>query len=322
MKQFIIRRLILSVFILFGVSLIIYTLVRMMPGDYVQNLTANNPNVTPEMVQRLRSLYGLDDGIVEGYIKWVGKAVQGNLGDSFIYQKPVTEVISSKIWNSFALAFTSYFFELLFAIPLGIFAATRQYSKLDYGVTVFGLIGISLPSFFFAAILKRIFSVGLKWVPLQGMVTARKDYEGFALFLDIAWHYILPIAVLTIIGIGSTMRYSRTNMLEVLNMDFVRTARAKGLSESKVIYKHAFRNTLIPIVTMIGNSLPGLFSGAIITEGIFAIDGIGNAAFVALAKGDIPFIMGFNIILAVLTLCGTLLADVLYAAVDPRVRLS
>ncbi len=322
MRQFIIRRLILSVFILFGVSIIIYALIRAMPGDYVSTITAGNPNVTEEMVMRLRRLYGLDVGVFQGYVNWVGQAVRGNFGTSFIFQRPVAQVISEKMWVSFWLAFIAFMIQLLIAIPLGVISATRQYSKLDYAVTTFALVGISLPGFFFAAILQRTFAIGLGVLPLQGMVTARFNYTGFRLLLDMGKHLILPVAVLTVTGVGGLMRYSRTNMLEVLNADYVRTARAKGLSENKVIYKHAFRNTLIPIVTMIGGSIPGLFSGAIITEGIFAIDGLGNTALIAMRQGDVPFIMAFNMFLAVLTLLGTLIADLLYAVVDPRVRLS
>jgi peptide/nickel transport system permease protein len=152
------------------------------------------------------------------------------------------------------------------------------------------------------------------------MATARLSLTGFPLFLDMAYHFILPVIVLTLVGIGGLMRYSRTNMLEVINSDYIRTARAKGLSEKTVIYKHAFRNTLIPIVTMAGGMLPGLFSGAIITEGIFAIDGIGYTALRALNSGDVPFLMGFNLFLSVLTLVGILISDILYAVVDPRIR--
>lgn len=322
MKQFIIRRLLLSILILFGVSIIIYTLIRCMPGDYVTTITAGNPNVTPDMIMRLKKLYGLDTGIIEGYFKWLGQAIRGNFGDSFVFKRPVTEIISSKMWISFSLAFTAFVIEILIAVPLGIISGTKQYSKLDYFVTTFALFGISLPSFFFAAVLQRIFAIGLGILPLQGMVTARYDYTGFRLLLDMAKHFILPITVFVVTGIGGLMRYSRGNMLEVLNADYVRTARAKGLSENKVIYKHAFRNTLIPIVTMIGGSIPGLFTGAIITEGIFAIDGLGKISLMAMRQGDIPFIMAFNIFIAVMTLLGTLISDLLYAVVDPRVRLS
>ena len=321
MWQYIVRRLFISVFVLLGVSMIVYGLIRMAPVDYVTTLTSNNPEVTQEMVDRLNELYGLNDSIPEGYIKWASGAVKGDLGTSFLFNEPVATVISEKMWVSFWMAFPSYILQILIAIPLGIISATKQYSKTDYAVTTFALMGISLPSFFFSAVLQRIFAQGLGWVPLSGMINARMDYEGFALIMDKAHHLILPIAVLTMLGIGGLMRYSRTNMLEVLNEDYIRTARAKGLSENKVIYRHAFRNTLIPIVTMVGGMLPGLFGGAMITEGIFAIDGIGNTALQALRSGDIPYIMGSTMFMAVLTLFGTLVSDILYGVVDPRVRL-
>lgn len=322
MKQYIIRRVLLGIVVLFGVSVLLYAIIRLMPSDYVQNAVASNPKVTPEMVERLKTLYGLNDNIAVGYGKWFSGVLRGDLGSSFIYGAPVATVIRERMWISFSLAFTAFFLQLLIAIPLGIVSATHQYSKTDYAVTVFALIGISLPSFFFAAVLQDIFAMKLGWLPLSGMVTAREDYTGFRLFLDMAWHFVLPVIVLTVTGVGSLMRYSRTNMLEVLNADYIRTARAKGLSEHTVIYKHAFRNTLIPIVTLVGGTLPTLFAGSIITEGIFSINGLGQTAFEALQKGDIPFLMGFNMFLAVLTLVGTLLADILYAVVDPRIRLS
>lgn len=321
MRQYIIRRLFISVFVLLGVSMIIYGLLRTAPGDYVATLTANKPDVTEEMRAQLEELYGLNKGIVEGYVDWLGDAVKGEFGDSFVYGKPVQEVIQDRMWTSFWMALPSFILQLLIAIPLGIISATKQYSITDYTVTTIALIGISLPSFFFAAVLQRVFSMGLGWVPLQGMITAREDYVGFAHIMDLAWHFILPITVLTVLGIGGLMRYSRTNMLEVLNADYIRTARAKGLSEHKVIYKHAFRNTLIPIVTMVGGMIPSLFAGAMITEGVFAIEGLGYTSLTALKSGDIPFMMTFTVFLAILTLAGTLLSDILYAVVDPRVRL-
>ncbi|MDA3730669.1 ABC transporter permease [Niameybacter massiliensis] len=321
MRQYIIRRLFISIFVLLGVSMIVYGLLRLAPGDYVSTITQGRPDVTQEMKDQLAELYGLNKGVVEGYIDWVSDAVKGDFGDSLVYSKPATAVIKDKMWISFWMALPSFILQLLIAIPLGIISATKQYTMTDYTVTTIALVGISLPSFFFAAILQRIFAMGLKWFPLQGMVTARMDYEGFALIMDMAWHFILPITVLTVLSIGGLMRYSRTNMLEVLNADYIRTARAKGLSEHKVIYKHAFRNTLIPIVTMVGGMIPGLFSGAMITEGIFSIEGLGYVGLKALRSGDIPFMMAFTMFIAVLTLLGTLLSDILYAVVDPRVRL-
>ena len=322
MIQYIIRRLLLCVVILFGVSLILYGIIRAMPGDYITSMTASNKAITGEMVERLKDLYGLNDSVWQGYLKWLGGALRGDFGTSFLFKEPVSSVIAKRMWVSFSLALPAFILQMIIAIPLGIISATRQYSKTDYAVTVFALVGISLPSFFFAVVLQRVFAVGLQWLPLSGMLSARMSYTGFAKVLDMAYHFILPVTVLTVTSLGGLMRYSRTNMLEVLNADYIRTARAKGLTERTVIYRHAFRNTLIPIVTMVGGMLPGLFSGAIITERIFSIDGLGTTAFKALNAGDIPFIMGFNMFLAVLILLGNLISDILYAVVDPRIRYS
>ena len=322
MRQYIIRRIILSIFTLFGVSLILYALARLMPADYIETITAGRPNITPEMKANLRSLYGLDTGILQGYFNWITGVLSGDLGTSFVYARPVTEVIGERIKFSLYLFVPAVILQYLIAIPLGIISATKQYSKADYTITVIALIGISLPSFFFAALLQKIFAIDLRILPLQGMVTARYDYQGFDLFLDMAKHFTLPIIVLTITSIGEIMRYVRTNMLEVLNSDYIRTARAKGLNENVVIYKHAFRNTLILIVTLTATVLPSLFSGAMITEKIFGIDGLGTTAFTAVQSGDIPFIMAFNMFITVLTLLGMLIADILYSVVDPRIRLS
>lgn len=320
MKQYIAKRVLISFVVLFGVSIMLYGIARMVPGDYVSNMTAGNQNVTPEMEQRMREVYGLDKGLVEGYIGWLGDALHGDFGTSFIYQKPVVEVIKTFIGPTFVLAISAMIIQVLLAIPFGILAARKQYSRTDYAVVAIAIFGISLPSFFFAAILKRIFGMELGILPISGMVTARGNYEGFALFVDMAKHFILPITVFVITGVGSLLRYTRTTMLEVLSADYVRTARAKGLPERTVIGKHAFRNSLIPIVTMVGGMIPGLFSGAVITEGLFALQGLGKVALDAVYKGDIPYLMGFNLFIAAMTLIGTLVSDILYAVVDPRVR--
>jgi peptide/nickel transport system permease protein len=217
----------------------------------------------------------------------------------------------------------AFVFELIIAIPLGVVAATKQYSKTDYAITAGALVGISLPTFFFATILKLVFCVKLGWFDLYGLVGRNyAQLSPMGQFWDKAYHLVLPIVTIVIVSVGSLMRYTRTNMLEVLNADYIRTARAKGLSEKKVIYQHAFRNTLIPLVTIIGGSLPGLFSGALITETLFMIPGIGYASYQAMLIGDIPFSMFYMAFLAVLTLAGNLISDVLYAVVDPRVRIA
>ena len=277
MKQYIIRRVLISIGVLFGVSFLIYGILRLMPGDFVEQMTSGNPTITAEQKELLRESYGLNGTVVEGYVSWIKNALKGDFGTSFLFQKPVTEVISSRMWTSFSLAAIAFVLQLCIAFPWNI-CITRQYTKTDYLIVFLALAGISLPSFFLAAVLQRTFSMGLGWLPLSGMVTARENFTGFRLTLDIGYHFILPITVFVITGVGSWLRYVRTNMLEVLNADYIRTARAKGLSERKVIGKHGFRNTLIPIVTFIGGTIPRLFAGAIISEGIFSIPGLGKAA--------------------------------------------
>ena len=272
---------------------------------------------------QLSASYGLDKGIIGGFFNWLGNAIRGNFGDSWYYTIPVTEKFASTVGVSFVMGAITLFFELIIAIPLGIIAATKQYSRTDYVISILALAGMSLPTFFFASLLKLVFSVKLGLFDLYGLVG--RNYERLSSvgkFFDKANHLVLPIVTLVVISIGSLMRYTRTNMLEVLNADYIRTARAKGLSEKKVIYKHAFRNTLIPLVTMVGGSLPGLFSGALITETLYSINGIGYTSYNAMVAGDIPFSMFYLVFMAILTLLGNLISDILYAVVDPRVRIA
>lgn len=328
MRNYIIKRILISIGILFCVTLIIYGLIRALPSSYVETMamqlsTAPGSKSYDEWLAQLNASYGLDQGFLTGYFRWLVEFVQGNFGDSWKFTKPVIQVFSESVGYSFVMGAISLVLQLVIAIPLGIVAATKQYSKTDYAITAVALVGISLPTFFFATLLKLIFSVWLGWFDTHGMVG--RDYaqlDAMGKFLDLANHMVLPIATLTIVSVGSLMRYTRTNMLEVLNADYIRTARAKGLSENKVIYHHAFRNTLIPLVTIVGGSLPGLFSGALITETLFAINGIGYMSYQAMVAGDIPFTMFYLTFIAVLTLLGNLISDILYAVVDPRVRLA
>jgi len=326
MLKYILKRLGLSILILLGVSLIIYTLIRCMPvsfiDDKIAQLSQGGATIPEETVQNMKKLYGLEDdsfkGIIKGYFNWLGNLCKFDFGTSFKYGVPVTQVIKEHMGVSFAVALIATIFEFMIAIPLGVTAATHQYSIRDYVVTI----GISLPSFFFGQLLKDVFAMKLGWFPPSGILDATQSLSGGALILDYARHMFIPILTVVILSIGGRMRMTRTNMLEVLNSDYIRTARAKGLKEKKVIYKHAFRNTLIPLVTSLAGLLPSLFSGAIITEQVFDLPGIGNKAFQAMVAADIPFIMGYNMFLALLSVIGVLLADLMYAWVDPRVKLS
>ena len=317
MAKYILKRILFMILILLGVSLILYALVRCMPADYVeQMITSNNQTegLTEEKIAAMKAAYGLDTNIITGYFNWLGNALRLDFGESFIGHAPVAQEIFSadKIGVSFLVAFVATVFEFMIAIPLGVTAATHQYSIRDYVITVLVLIGISLPSFFFAQILKELFANQLRWFSTGGVGQHGPTF--YTMFL--------PILTVVILSIGGRMRLTRTNMLEVLNADYIRTARAKGLKEYKVIYKHAFRNTLIPIVTGLAGLIPSLFSGAMITEQVFSLPGIGKYALDAMMKGDIPVIMAYNMFLAFLSVLGVLLSDLMYGLVDPRVKLT
>lgn len=328
MKKFILKRVLISCVLLAFVTMIIYGIMRCMPTSYVEQqalILSQRPGSKSlgEWVDQLNAQYGLDTGVVQGYFTWAGQAIRGNFGDSWFFNQPVLTKFANVIWYSFALGLGAFILEIAIAIPAGIAAARKQYSTTDYTITVLALIGISLPSFFFATILKYVFSIKLGWFDLYGIVSRTHDQmSSIGQILDMGQHLILPTITLSIVSIGSLMRYTRTNMLEVLNSDYIRTARAKGLSEKVVVNHHAFRNTLIPIITLLGGSLPGLFSGAMVTETLFQIPGIGYTSYRCVMNGDIPFVMFYMTFLAVLTLLGNLIADILYAVVDPRVRVN
>ncbi len=327
MRNFILRRLLLGLFITFFGAMVIYTVIRCLPTSYVETIArqrASNPlsNKTyQEWLDQLNMVYKLDVGIVPGFFGWLGNAVKGDFGESWHYAIPVTEKFNQVIWYSVIINTITLFVEVFIALPLGILAARKQYSKTDYAITVFALAGISLPTFFLATILKYVFSIKLGWFDLYGL-TGRfyNSMTSFQQVMDIAYHMVLPIITLTMLSIGGLMRYSRTNMLEVLNSDYIRTARAKGLSERVVINKHAFRNTLIPLVSYMSYLLPSMFGGSLITETLFQIPGIGYISYQAIIRGDIPFAMFYTTFLIVLTQVSLILADIMYAVVDPRVR--
>lgn len=329
MFKFIIKRLLYCTLILFIVMFVIYTLMSCLPSGYIEKqarLLATQPGMTKsyeQLVSEMKVNLGMDKDIVTGYVTWLGNAVQGDFGDSWSWTKPVVDKFQDVIWYSFVLSVIAFVLETAIAIPLGILAAKKQYGVADYTISVIALVGISMPTFFLASLLKLVFAANLQWFDIGGMQGGNyHTLDALGKFFDTCHHMVLPVITLTIIGIGGLMRYTRTNTLEVLNADYIRTARAKGLSEKRVIGYHAFRNTLIPIVTIVGGSLPGLFSGALITETLFDIRGIGYVSYHSMVGGDIPFTMFYLAFSSILILLGTLLSDILYAVVDPRVRLN
>lgn len=321
MWRYIVRRLLQMIPIIIGISIIIYIIVHLVPGNFIAT-QMHNSHMTPAQIKHLEDLYGINDPIYIGYFKWIkGIILHFDFGDSFMYRKPVTAVLGSFVKTSVQLALPAYIIEIVVAVPLGILSATRQYSKTDMVLTVLAFIGISFPTFFLGLLLIKFFAIDLGILPLSGIATAGVTYTGLAAVWDKVTHLVMPVIVLSVVSIGTIMRYTRMSMLEVVNQDYIRTARSKGLSERVVIYKHALRNALIPIVTLLGLTLPNLFSGAIITESIFGIHGVGWVSLRAIDQRDYPLMMGFCMFVAVLTLVCNLLADILYSLVDPRVKL-
>ena len=329
MSKFLIRRLLLGIFIIIMGSLVFYSIIRCLPASYVEKMarqfaaSTNGRKTYQEWLAELNHVYGMDSSILSGFLKWGSNAIRGNFGDSWKYMRPVTEIYSESIWWSVLMNIITFILEIVVCIPLGILAARKQYSKTDYAITVFALACISLPSFYLATLLKYFLSVKLGWFPLYGL-TGRM-YNSMTTIQkmgDVAYHLVLPVLTLAMLSIGGLMRYTRTNMLEVLSTDYIRTARAKGLPEKVVINKHAFRNTLIPLVSYMSYLLPNMFGGAMITEEIFQIPGIGRIAYQAMITGDIPFAMFYTVFLMTLTQVSLIIADIMYAVVDPRVRIN
>jgi len=328
MSKFIIRRIILAVIIIIFGAFVVYAVIRSLPSSYVENIarqraTMPNSKSYTEWLVQLNALFRLDTDVFTGFTGWLADAVRGNFGDSWLYNVPVTQKFSNVIPYSVALNIVTFFLQVIIAIPLGIMAARRQYSRTDYAITFFALMGISLPSFFLSTLLKYVFSINLGWFDLYGVVG--RNYEqlnAWGKILDMAHHMVLPVVTLTMLSIGGLMRFTRTNMLEVLNADYIRTARAKGLPEKTVINKHAFRNTLIPLVSYMSYLLPSMFAGSMITETLYQIPGIGYIAYDAMKAGDIPFTMFYSVFSIVLTQVSLMIADIMYAVVDPRVRIN
>ncbi|KRG12710.1 ABC transporter permease [Lederbergia galactosidilytica] len=317
MKGYVLKRFLYLIPTLIGASLLIFFLYSLVPGNFIDA----DPNLTAERKAELYALYGFDQPVLKRYFIWMGNLLQGDLGYSLQFQRPVVEVLGNYLWSSFFVALASLILTWGIALVVGVVSATRQYSLFDSLATVLVFAGMATPSFFLGLILIKFLAVDLGWFPAGGMITTGSNYTGWEYVKDVGQHMILPVLVLTMLGIGGLARYFRTNMLEVIRQDFVRTARAKGLKEKTVVYKHALRNALLPAITLFAFELPALFSGAIITEQIFNWPGIGAIYMQAFTVRDYPLLMGFTMFIALLTVISNLLADLLYGVADPRVRL-
>lgn len=319
MGGFILRRFVQLLPMLLGASLLIFAVIRLAPGDPYSGLI--DPRADPAKVEELRRRHCLDCPMLQQYWRWLTHAVRGDLGTSIRFRIPVADLIGDRLGPSIALGVASQSIVLLAGIPFGVLAAVRRGTWVDAVLTTCSLAGLAIPAFFFGLLLLRWLSLGgLQILPSAGFTTPGVHATGVALWLDAARHLILPAMALGVTSIAGLMSHVRSAMLEVLRQDYLRTARAKGLPERVVVYRHALRNALMPVVTLLGLNLPALLGGAIITESLFQWPGLGRLTYTALLERDYPVLMALNLLFAGLTLLGSLLADVGYAVVDPRVR--
>lgn len=320
MGTYFIRRSIQAIPILFGVALISFAIVHLSPGDPLDRF--DSPRVRPETLENLRRLYGLDKSIPEQFVSWFTTFVQvwreEAWGYSLIVQagRPVRDVVLERVPATLLLGGAALTLTAILAVPIGILAAVKQYSWADKAITTFATVGYAIPSFLLAIYLAYFGGVVLKAFPLFGM----RDLTGGGDPLDVAHHMVLPVAALAIQQIAGWARYVRAKMLEVLNQDYVRTAKAKGLSSRTVTFKHALRNALIPVITLFGLTLPGLLSGAVITEVIFSWPGLGQLGVESVRSRDYPLVLAFVMLGGFGVVLGNLLADVLYGVADPRIK--
>ncbi|HEX9078768.1 MAG TPA: ABC transporter permease [Desulfuromonadaceae bacterium] len=322
MAIYLAKRILMLVPLMLGITLITFTVVHLAPGEPVEMQMAMNPKVGKEARERLRKFYGLDRPLHVQYADWVGKLVRLDLGRSFSPDnRPVTAKIRERLPITLSLNIIALLLEFGLAIPIGIMAAIHRDSWLDKGITVFVFIGFAVPTFWLALLLMYLFGVKLNWLPISGLHTLGSDSYGMLRYLwDMARHLVMPIAVASFGSLAGMSRYMRSSMLNVIGQDYITTARAKGLSERVVIYKHALRNALLPLITLAGFSIPGLIGGSVIFESIYSIPGMGQLFYQAVMSRDYPVVMGILIIGALLTLIGNLAADVCYALADPRIR--
>jgi len=321
MIGYILRRLVLTLPLLIGITLITFLVMHLAPGKPTDLVTEMQVKVGAEAKERLKILYGLDKPWYIQYFNWLGRLTRLDFGKSFKDDRPVVKKVAERLPATLLLNICSLILIFSFALPVGIYSAIKQNSLLDKGMTLSVFIGFSMPTFWLALLLMILFGIKLGWLPISGLRSLDwTELSTLNKIWDIIKHLILPVFVSAFTGLAGLSRYSRASMLEVIHQDYIRTARAKGLPEKQVIFKHALRNALIPVVTILGLSLPDLIGGSFIFETIFAYPGMGRLGYEAIMARDYPVVMGVGTIAAFLTLLGNFLADIIYAYVDPRIR--
>lgn len=318
MGKYIRKRLIQAIPIVFGITLLTYLIMKLAPGGPLANMV--NPRTSVESINKAKEALGLDKPILVQYWNWLMELFKGNFGYSTFSGQPVLAMILERLPATLLLTGTAFVFSFAIGIPLGVYSATHKYSPGDYGLTIFSFIGISIPSFFFGISLIYVFAITLKWLPTSGFGNASFTGTGFALFFDKLKYLVMPAMAMSLANIATVTRFTRSSMVETLNQDYIRTAQSKGLSERVVVYRHALKNSLIPVITIFGLSIPNLFGGAYIIEKVFSWPGMGQLGVDAIGNRDYAVLMGLTLFTAFLVLIGNLLSDILYSFVDPRIR--
>ena len=320
MTRYLVRRLLQMIPLLAVLSILLFAALISMPGDPLRSMLEELPKMTPAEYQRLRELYGLDDPIHVGYLKWLWQVLSGNLGYSKEYHLPVWELIEGRLWNTLILTVTAFVIGKALAILIGIYSARHPYSPLDYGAMGFAFFGFSVPGFWLGLTLIIIFSVHLQWFPASGVASAHLAGNGWEIFHDRLRHLVLPVITLAVSETASTARYMRSSLLEVIRQDYITNARSKGLNEQTILFRHALKNSMIPVVTVSALSLARLIGGATVIETVFGYPGMGKLLFDAIMGSDYPLAMAVLMLMSFFVILANLIADVLYAWLDPRIR--
>lgn len=319
MSAYILRRLLQTVLVVIIMSFVTYALMGLMPGDPLDIACAANPHCTPENLAQMKHNLGLDRPVYERYVKWAISFLKGDLGYSRIYRQPVTDILMPRLYNTMILWGCALLVSLVVALPLGVFSSLKSGTKFDYLVNFMAFMGISMPSFWLGLVLILLFAVKFNIFPAGGVETIGTAKEGLALIADRAWYLVLPVISLSAQTIAQWVRFTRSSMLETLRMDYIRTAKAKGLKSREVILSHGLRNALIPVVTVIAVSFSFVFSGAVITETVFSYQGAGKLIYDSIIGNDFNVAMCTFVISCVAVLVMNLVADLCYAYLDPRI---
>lgn len=320
MTKYIVRRLLQAIPLLLVISIMTFGIVEIAPGDAAQMYIDPEKGTDPAYIEQVRISLGLDQPFYVRYIAWLGKTLTGDLGFSFRTRRPVNLEIGERLPNTLLLSGSALLLSFVFAVPIGVISAVKRYTIIDYVLSVLALVGISVPIFWVALLVLQVFSFQLDWLPASGMRSVREQYTGTRELLDVIQHMILPTFVLSFAQLASWSRYQRSALLDVLGQDYIRTARGKGLHEQRILLLHALRNSMLPMITLVGVSVPSIVTGAYITETIFSWPGIGRLGVSAISGRDYPVIMAVTLLSALLIIVSSLLTDVAYAWVDPRIR--